>query len=304
MPVSPPRRALLPLAAACLLPRHARAEARPRIVASFSILGDMARQLGGGDLPLQVLAGPGTDPHLFQPRPSEAEAIRGAGLVIRNGLGFEPWLDRLLAATRHAGPLVTAAEGIAPLRAAPTGHAAGHGAEAPDPHAWQDARLAGAYARTIAAGLRQADPARAAAIGAAEADYLARLAGLDAWVRETLGAIPAARRVILTSHAAFGYFAAAYGVRVLAPQGLSPEAQPSAAQVAALIRQVRAEGIAAVFLEGQGSQAVMERLAADAGVRPRGRLYADSLSPPDGPAPTYEAMMRHNVGLMAVAMRG
>jgi zinc/manganese transport system substrate-binding protein len=305
MPATLPRRALLPLAAAGFRPTRARAQAGPRVIASFSILGDMARQLGGAALPLQVLAGPGTDPHLFQPRPSEAEAIRGASLVIRNGLGFEPWLDRLLAATRYAGPLVTATEGLAPRRAAPDAHGHAHGAEAPDPHAWQDVRLAQAYyVRAIAAGLRQADPARGEAIGAAEAAYLDRLATLDAWVRETLGGIPPGRRVMLTSHAAFGYFAAAYGVRVLSPQGISPEAQPSAAQVAALIRQVRAEGITAVFLEGQGSQAVIERLAADAGVRVRGRLYADTLSPPDGPAASYEAMMRHNVGLMAAAMRG
>jgi zinc/manganese transport system substrate-binding protein len=297
-----PRRALLPLAAAALLVRPARAEARPAIVASFSILGDMVRQLAGEQAPLRVLAGPGTDPHLFQPRPSEAEAIRSAGLVVRNGLGLEPWLDRLVRASSYAGPVVTATEGITPRRAAPMpGHS--HGPDAPDPHAWQDVGLAQSYARAIAAGLVAADPPRAEAIRAAEAAYLARLAALDAWVREQLARVPAERRVV-TSHDAFGYFAAAYGLRVLAPQGLSAEAQPSAAQVAALIRQIRAERITAVFIEGQGSQAVLERLAADAGVRPRGRLYADTLSPPDGPAPSYEAMVRHNLDLMVPAMLG
>ncbi|TCZ55218.1 metal ABC transporter solute-binding protein, Zn/Mn family [Roseicella aquatilis] len=297
------RRALLPLVAASLLTRPARAQARPLVVASFSILGDMVRQVGGPDLPLRVLAGPGTDPHLFQPRPSEAEAIRGAGLVVRNGLGLEPWLDRLVRATRYAGPVVTTTEGITPRRAAPAaGHS--HGPEAPDPHAWQDVRLARSYVRAIAAGLRAADPARAEATSAAEAAYLGRLDVLDAWVREQVARVPAERRVVVTSHGSFGYFAAAYGVRMLAPQGISPEAQPSAGQVAALIRQIRAERITAVFLEGQGSQAVLERLAADAGVRPGGRLYADSLSPPDGPAATYEAMVRHNVGLMMPAMLG
>jgi zinc/manganese transport system substrate-binding protein len=311
MPPELPRRALLPLAAACLAaalpafrPLRAQslpAEPRPMVVAAFSILGDMVRQIAGADTPLRVLAGPETDPHVFQPRPSEAEVIRGAALVIRNGLDFEPWLDRLLRATRYAGPVVTAAAGITP-RLVAAGH--GHGAAAPDPHAWQDVGLAQAYARAIAAGLAAADPAREVAIRAAEAAYLARLATLDAWVRERLAAVPAERRVMVTSHDAFGYFAAAYGVRVLAPQGITPEAQPSAAQVAALIRRIRTERITAVFIEGQRSQAVLERLAADAGVAPRGRLYADTLSPPDGPAATYEAMVRHNVGLLVPAMLG
>ncbi|MFZ4408703.1 MAG: metal ABC transporter solute-binding protein, Zn/Mn family [Paracraurococcus sp.] len=299
MPLS--RRALLPLAAAALHIVPSRAQPRPLVVAAFSLLGDMVRQLGGEDLPLRVLAGPGTDPHAFQPRPSEAEAIRGAGLVVRNGLGFEPWLDRLIRASAYAGPVVTATEGITPRPAGP-GH--GHGPNAPDPHAWQDVRLAQAYARTIANGLAAADPARATAIRAAEAAWIARLAGLDAWVRDRLATVPPERRIMVTSHDAFGYFAAAYGVRVLAAQAGAAEAQPSAGQVAALIRQIRAERITAVFIEGTRNQAVLERLAADAGVVPRGRLYADTLSPPDGPAPGYEAMVRHNLGLIVPAMLG
>ena len=160
--------------------------------------------------------------------------------------------------------------------------------------------LARSYAAAIAAGLRGLLPA--AAVRAA--DYDARLAALDAWVREQVAQVPPARRVVVTSHDAFGYFAAAYGVRMLAPQGVAPNAQPSAAQVAALIRQIRAERVTAVFIEGIGSQAVMQRLARDAGVAVGGRLYADTLSPPEGPAPSYEAMVRHNVGLLVPAMLG
>lgn len=299
------RRSLPLLAAAGLLPaaRAPRAQARPVVVASFSILGDLVRQVAGERVALRVLAGPETDAHVFQPRPSEAEAIRGAALVVRNGLGFEPWLDRLLRSTRFAGPVTTATEGIAPRRAAPSpGHS--HGPDAPDPHAWQDVQLAQSYVRRIAEGLAGILPAEAAAVRDGAGAFIARLAALDAWVRERLAEVPPPRRVLVTSHDAFGYFAAVYGVRVLAPQGMGGHAQPSAQQVAALIRQIRAERITAVFLEGPGSQAVMERLAADAGVVPRGRLYADTLSAPDGPAPTYEAMVRHNLGLMVPAMLG
>jgi zinc/manganese transport system substrate-binding protein len=280
-----PRRALLALPA-LLLPGGGRAQGRPVVVASFSILGDMVRQLVGEAVELRVLAGPETDAHVFQPRPSEARAIEGAALVIRNGLGFEPWLDRLLRSTGYRGRVVTTTEGITP--------------RGNDPHAWQDVSRARSYAAGIARGLGAVLPP--AAVRAAE--YDARLAALDAWVAGEVARVPPERRVVVTSHDAFGYFAARYGVRVLAPQGIAPNAQPSAAQVAALIRQIRAERVSAVFIEGRGSQAVMERLARDAGISLRGRLYADTLSPPDGLAPTYEAMMRHNLALLVPAMLG
>ena len=241
---------------------------------------------------MHVIAGPDTDAHAFQPRPSDAEAIRGAALVVRNGLGFEPWLDRMLRAAGYAGPVVTATDGITPRSQGATG--------TPDPHAWQDVRLAQAYLRRIAAGLAAIDPAAATAVAAQEA----RLGALDSWIRDQLAGVPADRRVLLTSHAAFGYFAAAYGVEALSVQGATEDTQPSAAQMAALIRRIRAARISAVFRDGPGRQAALERLAADAGVAVRGRLYADTLSAPDGPAPGYEAMTRGNVALMVAAMRG
>jgi zinc/manganese transport system substrate-binding protein len=302
-----PRRAALLTGAALLAPRALLAQAPPVVVASFSILGDMVRQLAGDRVTLRVLAGPETDAHVFQPRPSEAAAVGEAGLVVRNGLGFEPWLDRLLRSTNYRGPVVTATEGITPRQEAAGhnhghshGHGHGHGSRAADPHAWQDVRLARSYATTIARGLGAILPAEAIR----SAEYDARLAALDAFVREEMAKVPAERRVMVTSHDAFGYFAAAHGVRVLAPQGIAPNAQPSAAQVARLIRQIRTERVSAVFIEGAGSQAVMERLAQDAGVTVRGRLYADTLSAPDGPAPSYEAMVRHNIGLLVPAMLG
>jgi zinc/manganese transport system substrate-binding protein len=174
----------------------------------------------------------------------------------------------------------------------------------PDPHAWQDLAHGQAYARSIAAGLAAADPAGAEAYRAAAEAYAARLAALDAWVRAEVATVPPARRRVVTGHDAFGYFGAAYGIEFLAPQGVSTEAEPSAAEVARLIRQIRATGITAVFLENIGNPATLTRLAEEAGVRVRGRLYADALSPPDGPAPSYEAMFRHNLSLLVPAMRG
>jgi zinc/manganese transport system substrate-binding protein len=297
-------------------PASTGASAPVPVVASFSILGDMVRQVGGARVALRVV-GPDTDAHGFQPRPSDVQALRGAVLVVRNGLGFEPWLDRLLRAAGHRGPVVTATEGIAPR--AMDGGAHDHGApggvergrqhavpptRVADPHAWQDLRLGQAYARTIAEGLAAADPAGAALYRANAEAYAARLAALDAWVRAQVATVPPARRKVVTNHDAFGYFGAAYGVRFLAPQGVSAEAEPSAADVARLIRQMRAEAITAVFIETMTNAATLERLAREAVARVGGRLYADALSPPDGPAPTYEAMFRHNVSLLVPAMRG
>ncbi|GGG49507.1 ABC transporter substrate-binding protein [Caldovatus sediminis] len=299
--------------------QHAPAEgAALRVVASFSILGDMVREIGGSRVDLQVIVGPDHDAHGFQPRPSDVAALRGEPPVVRNGLGFEPWLDRLRRAAGHRGPVVTATAGITPrVMDAATGHHHHGGSDVerrrqhavppgrvPDPHAWQDLRLGQIYARNIAAGLAAADPAGAEHYRRNAEAYVARLAALDAWVRAQIATVPEARRKVVTDHEAFGYFGAAYGVRFLALRGVSAAAEPSAAEVARLIRQIRAEGITAVFLENMGNPATLERLAREAGARIVGRLYADALSPPDGPAPTYEAMFRHNVALLVSAMRG
>jgi len=273
----------------------------PMVVASFSVLGDMVRRVAGDRVRLETLAGPEMDAHRFQPRPSELLALREAVLVVRNGLGFDGFVDRMLRSAGWRGRVVTATEGIAARSMA--GHAHGRGA-VPDPHAWQDLRLGVHYVRRIAEGLAAADPADAAAHVASAETYVTRLEELDAWVRAQVATVPEARRKVVTSHDAFGYLGAAYGITFLAPQGVSTEAEPSAAQVARLIRQVRAEGITAVFLENMASPVALERLAQEAGVRVRGRLYADALSAPEGPAPSYEAMFRHNIGLLVPAMRG
>lgn len=313
------RRALLALSLAApwvapRLARPARAQgAAPLpVVASFSILGDMVRQIGGDAVAAHVIAGPDVDAHSFQPRPSDAQALRGAGLLVRNGLGFDAWVDRLARSAGYAGPVATATEGLTPRRLEgghghghSHGHGHGHGGQAAaDPHAWQDLRHGRHYAGVIAAALAAADPARADLHRARGEAYQARLAALDAWVREEIGRVPEARRRVVTSHDAFGYFAEAYGVRFLAPQGVSTDAEPSAAQVARLIRTLKAENITAVFLENMANPATLRRLAAEAGITVQGRLYADALSPPGGPAPSYEAMFRHNVGLLVPAMLG
>ena len=308
------RRCLLALPA---LLATRRAVAQPGglpVVASFSILGDMVAQIGGDRITLRVIAGPDADAHSFQPRPSDVVALRQAGLVLRNGFGFDAWMDRLVGAAGFRGPVATATQGITPRSMA--GHDHDHGGagrrrphsvgphSVPDPHAWQDLQLGQIYVRNIAAALIAADPAGEASYRRNAEAYAARLTALDSWVRAQIATVPEARRRVVTSHDAFGYFGAAYGVAFIAPQGVSTEDEPSAAEVARLIRQIREQHITAIFLENMTNPAMIRRVATEAGVQLGGRIYSDALSLPTGPAPTYEAMFRHNVGLLVPAMLG
>jgi len=307
------RRALL-CSPALLLVRPALAQQRLSVVASFSILADMTRQIGGDRIALRAIAGADVDAHGFQPKPSDAAALNNAALVIRNGLGFEGWLDRMIRSSGFKGRMVTTTEGITPRLMEAHGH--DHGGvgrrqnqsvgprQVPDPHAWQDVGLAQHYIRNITAGLIAADPGNEALYRRDAEAYAARLAALDQWVRAEVAKVPAARRKIVTSHDSFGYFGDAYGVRFLAPQGVSTEAEPSAAEVGRLIRQIRAENITALFMQNMANPATLQRIAQETGLRVRGRLYADALSTETGPAPTYEAMFRHNLSLMVPAMLG
>lgn len=284
--------------------------AQPRLIAiaSFSILGDMLQEVAGERMDIRVFAGPNVDAHDFQPRPSHAEGVRRGQLVLRNGAGFDGWINRLMSAANFRGVTVTATQGITlrPARShSPGSHGPGghsHGGE--DPHAWQDVRLAIRYVRNIEVGLIAADPAGEGEYRARAAAYVARLEALDSWVRAEIAPVPEARRIVITSHDSFAYFGAAYGVRFRAPQGVAMNAEPSAQQVAALVRQIRAENITAVFMENMANPATLRRLAQEARVRVSGRLFADALSSADGPAPGYEAMVRHNVGLLVPAMLG
>lgn len=311
------RRSLLALPATLAAARASAQPARLPVVASFSILGNMAAQIGGDRIALSVIAGADVDSHGFQPRPSDAAALRAARLILRNGLGFDGWMDRLIRSSGTRGIVVTATQGIAPRMMEAHHHHHGHGhshgpgnqrrgaaQHVADPHAWQDLRHGQAYVRTIAAALATADPDGTETYRRNEAAFLERLAALDGWVRGQVATVPEGRRRVVTSHDAFGYLGAAYGIAFFSPQGVSTEAEPSAQQVARLIRQIKAESITAVFMENMANPATLRRIATEAGVVVGGRLYADALSAPGGPAPDYEAMFRHNVGLLVPAMRG
>lgn len=289
-----------------LLTLPAMAADRLPVVASFSILGDMTQRVGGERIDLTTLVGPDGDAHVYEPGPSDAKAVSAARVLVVNGLGFEGWMDRLKQASGFAGIEAVASAGIDPLDMAEEEggeHDHDHGHDGIDPHAWQSVAHAQAYVRNIVAALERADPEGASAYRANADLYLAELEALDQAIRASMAAIPAPQRVLVTSHDAFGYFAATYGVKVLAPQGMSTESEASAADVAALITQIRSDGVRAVFVENITNPRLVEQVGRETGAVIGGVLYSDALSPPGGPAATYVDMMRHNADAIAQALQ-
>ncbi len=293
---------LVALLQALLVAPTARAQQPLPVVASFSILGDVVAQVGGERIALQVLVGPGSDAHVLQPTPAQARQVAAARVLVSHGLGFEGWLPRLARAAGFKGRELRVADGQVPLKAAPAADRHGHRHDV-DPHTWQDVARVRPWVPRIAAALCEADAAGCEHYRRRAEAYDARLQALDAEIRAQWAAVPPPERKLITSHEAFGYYAAAYGVRFLSPQGISTEAEASARGVAQLVRQIRAEGIRALFVETIADPRLIEQLGRETGLKPAGRLYSDSLSPPDGPAAGYEALMRHNTRLMVDALR-
>src|SRR6185295_16565295 len=230
------------------------------------------------------------------PSPGDAKTIAAAQVVFANGLGFEGWIARLIKASGTRAAMVTATRGVKP-RTADDGHGDG------DPHAWQSVATAKIYVDNIRDGLVAADPAGKGAYEANATAYLARLDALDAEVKAAVARIPTDRRKIITTHDAFGYFAAAYGVTFIAPQGVSTESEVSARDVARIITQIRQQKIPAVFLENVTDDRMLKRIGAESGARIGGTLYSDALTDGQGPAPTYLDMVRHNVKQLSEALR-
>jgi zinc/manganese transport system substrate-binding protein len=270
----------------------ARAQERLNVVASFSILADFARAIGGDRVDVMTLVGPNADVHVYTPAPSDAKTIAGAKLVIVNGLGLEGWLPRLVQSAGGKATIVVASTGIAPLK---------RGAEA-DPHAWQSVPNAKIYVANIRDALAAADPADAAAFHANAGRYLAELDALDTEVRAAVANIPPERRKVISTHDAFGYFAEAYGIAFIAPLGVSTETEPSARDIAGIIGQIKQAKIPAVFLENMSDDRLIGRIAAESGAKLGGTLYSDALTSEKGDAPTYIAMVKHNITALTSAL--
>jgi zinc/manganese transport system substrate-binding protein len=296
-----------PAPAAAPAPATAPAAPRLPVVATFSILGDMVANVGGERIALTTLVGADEDAHVYQPRPADGRALAAARVVVINGLSFEGWIRRLIRSSGTRATVVEATNGITRIRAA-TGHSHshshghGHSHGEWDPHAWQSVTEARRYVANIRDALIAADGEGRDVYTANAAAYDARLAALDAEIRATIGRIPQADRKAITTHDAFEYFERDYGFRFIGAQGISTDAEPSAQQIARLIRQIRQEGVKAVFAENISNPRLVERIAREGGARMGGTLFSDALSVAGGPAATYIDLMRHNARAIAGAL--
>jgi len=268
-----------------------------KVVASTTILADMVRQVGGDDVEVAALVGPNGDAHVFEPGPGEVAKLAVADLLVMNGLDLEGWMTRLVQSSGFKGSVLVATRDITPLVVEHDG------VRMKDPHAWQDLMMGRAYVLTIELGLIEADPAHADHYRARAAAYDRVLSNLNKWVKEQIAQVPKAKRTVITSHDAFGYFGEAYGVKFLAPRGLDTEAEPKAGELGDLIKQIRSTGIKALFLENMTETKTADMLVREAGAVIGGTLYVDALSDASGPAASYEAMFLHNVPLLVEAMR-
>ena len=269
-----------------------------KVVASFSVLGDLVKQVGGKKIALNLLVGPDSDAHVFQPSPADAGKLAQADLVFVNGLGFEGWIDRLVKSSGYRGNVAVTSVGINTLRSEDHDHAPHHDGEKEidetDPHAWLDIKNTKIYIDNILQALSQLDPENKAYYAQNASHYQRKLSDLDQLIREKFAAIPVEKRKIVTSHEAFSYFGRAYGLTFIAPVGINTEAEPSAQSLAKIISQIRKENIQAVFLENISNTRLLEQLSRETGVKIGGTLYTDSLSKAGGPAANYLDLMQHN----------
>ena len=277
-----------------VVPTARAADAPPpiRVVATFSILADMVREVGGSAVDVTALVGPNADAHVFEPTPADVRRVSRADLVVANGLRFEGWIDRLIASSGYRGRVVVTSAGIATQKRA----------GGTDPHAWQDLANGRRYALNIRDALIAAAPARADEINSQAAQYLERLDALERDTRARIAALPAERRRVITSHDAFGYFASAYGVTFIAPRGWTTGSEPSAEAVARIVRQARESRASALLVENISDPRLIERIAREANLKVGGALYSDALSPPGSAADTYLRLFEHNVRTLVEAM--
>ncbi|MET1066676.1 MAG: metal ABC transporter substrate-binding protein [Pseudomonas prosekii] len=273
----------------------AAAAEKLQVVTSFSILADMTQQVGGEHIQITNMVGADADAHTYEPTPDDAKALLSAKLIIKNGLGFEPWLDRLVTSTETTAPVISASHGVIPRSLDEDGETV------PDPHAWHNLANTELYIANITKALIAADPANRADYQRNSQAYLKQIYALLAEAKNKLGSLPPGNRKIVTSHDAFGYLGQAYGIEFMAPQGLSTERDPSAAEVAALITQIRQAKVKAVFMENIKDARLLKQIADESGAKIGGTLYSDALAA-SGPASTFAGLFEYNLNTLYEAL--
>jgi zinc/manganese transport system substrate-binding protein len=298
-------RRLLLYAAALMAPlvigsAGARAADKIKVATSFSVLGDMVKQIGGDRVEVTSFVGPNGDAHVYEPTPGDARVLAAAPVLVINGLGLEGWMERLEKSSGFKGTVVIATKGIKTRQMEEEEH--GQTRKITDPHAWQSLANGRVYVQNIRDGLIAADPAGKETYAANATKFLADIDDVEKIVKNSIAKLPPARRKIITTHDAFGYFGATYGMEFIAPEGVSTESEASAKDVAKIIRQIKAEKVPAVFLENVTDHRLLDQIAKETGAKIGGTLYSDALSETNGPAATYLDMFRHNIQTLAAAL--
>ncbi|MCE1176716.1 MAG: metal ABC transporter substrate-binding protein [Burkholderiales bacterium] len=290
-------------------PEHtSAATGKIQVLATFSILADITREIGGERVQVDSLVAANQDAHVFAPTPQDVKKLTQAQVLVSNGLGFEGWLERLAQSGQFKGERIVATDGIQALPKPNHGemeHDHTHDHEAQfDPHAWHDPTIVQTiYVRNIVAGLSQADPAGADYYQKRGQAYSAQITQLTANIQKEVANIPPEQRKVVTSHDAFNYFAHAFGITFLAPQGVSTESESSAKAIAQLSTQIKNEHIKALFFENISNPKMMQQLTQETGVKIGGKLYSDALSNADEPASTYLKMMEYNANTLVDGMK-
>lgn len=266
-------------------------------VASFSVLADIVKNVGGEHVVVKSLVGPNGDPHSFEPTPKDSRSLAKANLVFVSGLGLEGWMDRLIAGSGYKGKTIVASEGINTRKMEDDGEVI------TDPHAWNSMQNGTVYATNVMNALIAADPEDADYFRQRGHAYIAQLNQLDSWAQQAFAQVPKERRKVLTSHDAFGYFGQRYGVRFLSPVGFSTDAEASASNVAGLIDQLRKENIHLYFIENQTDPRLVKQIAAASGATSGGELYPEALTEKGGAADSYVNAFKHNVNVMIGSMK-
>lgn len=285
------------VAVSALLGAASLAEAKTlKVLASFGILADVVKNVGGDKVDVVSLVPTGGDPHEFEPTPADAKNLSGADLVFVNGLGFEGWMGRLMTASGYKGETVVVSQGISGRKMEEDGKSV------TDPHVWNSAANVVIWIGNIEKALIKADPDDAEVFRDNTDRYAKQVTALDLYTRKAINAVPKDRRMVLTSHDALGYFGRSYGVKFLSPVGVSTEAEASAGNVAKLIDQIKQEHVKVYFFENSNDPRLVRQIADATGAQPGGELFVEALSPADGPAPTYLTMFKHNVDLLVAGM--
>ena len=284
------------LAALLAVPQGASADDKMKVAASFSILGDMDKQVGGDRVDVVTFVGPNGDAHVYEPTPADAKALSESKILFINGLGLEGWMTRLENSSGFKGKVVTASTGVNPRKMVEDEKTI------TDPHAWQSLANGKIYAANIRDALIAADPAGKATYEANAKKFIDGMTAMEANVKAAVAKMPPERRKIITTHDAFGYFGSAYGMEFIAPEGVSTESEASAQDVAKIITQIKKEHIPAVFLENVTDSRLLDQIASETGAKIGGTLYSDALSAPDGPAGNYLDMFRNNIDTLSTAL--